>query len=120
MIPESKDYSSLVDWGLALDKYFNKRTEPLLMKDLYRDKFNKDVYSDNNNGSYSDEYVKWLETSPSPIGDRDCEELKERISELENGLANAIKLLYDCLLTHEADDLSVATLRLTKSNSNHQ
>ncbi len=37
------------------------------MKDLYRDKFNKDVYADNNNGSYSDEYVKWLETSP-PTG----------------------------------------------------
>lgn len=32
------------------------------MKDLYRDKTNKDVYADNSDGSYSDEYVKWLES----------------------------------------------------------
>lgn len=30
-----------------------------------------------------------LKQTPSPTGDRDCEELKKRISELEEGLRNA-------------------------------
>ena len=42
---------------------------------------------------------------PSPTGDRDCEELKERVSELEKGLKEAIKLLNDCMLNFEAKEL---------------
>lgn len=44
----------------------NNRT---LIKDMYREELNKDVYSDscfgNTNASYSDEYVQWLEITLS-------------------------------------------------------
>jgi len=54
------------------------------MKDLYRDETNQDCYSDNSNGSYSDEYVRWLEKS--------CEEKNRRVSKLEKGLQWLVNL----------------------------
>jgi len=33
-----------------------------MIKDNYREETNLDVYNDNSQGSYSDDYVKWLET----------------------------------------------------------
>lgn len=33
-----------------------------MIKDDYREDTNLDVYNDNSQGSYSDDYVKWLET----------------------------------------------------------
>lgn len=37
------------------------KTSTIFIKDGYRIETNKDVYSDSSSGSYSDEYVKWLE-----------------------------------------------------------
>ena len=33
-----------------------------MIKDQYREETNKDVYSDSSQGSYEDDYVRWLET----------------------------------------------------------
>lgn len=33
-----------------------------MIKDDYREETNIDVYDENSQGSYSDDYVKWLET----------------------------------------------------------
>ena len=37
---------------------------------------------------------------------KQIEELKAENENIKDGLGTAIKLLYDCLLTHEADELS--------------
>lgn len=68
-----------------------------MIKDKYREEKNEDVYSDNSSGSYSDEYVKWLESKIDLLqfelkaADSVNAQLQSKVDELEKA-NNQLKL----------------------------